>query len=41
MAYRSAHLTRPDDVEDVSTPIFAFSVLDVCGVRLAGRKNHR
>ena len=38
MVHRSAYLTRPDD--DVSTPVFTFSVLDVYGVRLAGRGNY-
>ncbi len=41
MAYRSVHLDRPGDrpdgIDDVSTPVFTFSVLDVCCVRLAGR----
>jgi hypothetical protein len=45
MAHRRAYLTRqgdrPDDIDDVSTPVFAYSVLDFCGVRLAGKGSYR
>ena len=41
MSYKHAHLARPDDRDDVSTPVFTFSVLDVYGVRLARKGNHR
>jgi hypothetical protein len=39
--YISLALAIDLTTDDVSTPVFTFSVLDACGVRLAGREIHR